>query len=67
MSQATNIANNSKAFTVRFPILLRKRLAQAALDGDTTMQAITVEAVQTHLDRLAISKDISGGRRVKAS
>lgn len=67
MSQATNIAQHSKAFTVRFPILLRKRLAQAALDGDTTMQAITIEAVRTHLDRLDGSIEIRGGRRVKAS
>jgi len=67
MNQATNIANYSKAFTVRFPAGLRKRLKQAAMDTDTTMQAITIDAVTGHLDRLDIASSIRGSRRGKAS
>lgn len=67
MSQAVNTSEDIKTFTVRFPRPLSKRLAQAALDRDTTMQAITVNAVEEHLDRLDIEQDIKGAKHGKTA
>jgi predicted transcriptional regulator len=63
MNQDTTVSDPAKAFTARLPKPLDRRLSLAALDRETSKNAILQEAVTEYLDRLELAKSIRGGKK----